>query len=319
MASDASPQSTPLRQERKLAHFVAHELPRLTLKKVREVSWEGSTQLVLVTRYELRGVRYRLVPAPRQATPTAKPDPWASELRPEGGEQPLGEVSMKLPGEGVYIDCVACGASGESPCEACAGTGMLFGGAGDGGHAYCPDCVGRGAARCSACAGSGGVRGEVTVWSRVGVHEEVRSIRSRSLPTDVAASLTIFGQPGDVVHHAEGRRLDDLVLPVGYRESAAAVEPVVDAARRLCESPGLEAGARILHQALEVRRIPVARLRMDDDSELWCWGARLDGAGPRIWPERGLETRWARLRRRLPAVGAAVFAIAGVLALLAGR
>ncbi len=294
----------------RLARFVEVELRRSTPRRVLEIAWEGSTQLVLETRYELRGIRYHVVPAVRRAVATPKPDPWAIALRDAGSADAPAEVAVALGGEGVHLDCFSCRASGESPCDDCAGTGMTFGGASDGSPSVCAGCRGRGRTRCGECRGSGGMKGEATVWSRVGVHEEIRSIRGRALPADVVAALTLSSQPGDVLHRLEGQILQELVLPVGYRDSAAASETLLETARSLCASPGVDDGARILHQVLEVRRVPVAHLRMDDAVDLWCWGDP-----PRIWPAAVPTSPWAR---RLSIGVALACAVAGAL-FAAGR
>jgi hypothetical protein len=296
----------------RLARYVTHELPRRVGLQVRQVSWEGSTQLVLDTRYELRGVRYRLAPGIRRSEPTPKPDPWSCDLRDPDDLVVPGEIARKLPGTSVYIDCFACRASGESPCDGCTGTGMVFQGAGDRlVSVVCDGCQGRGRARCAECLGSGGLDGEATVWSRIGTHEEIRSIRGRQLPADVVAALTLSSQRGDVIHHLEGRRLDELVLPVGYRDSAAAAEVLLETARNLCASPGIEPSARVLHQVLEVRRVPVARLRMEDESELWCWGDP-----PKLWPSLRRRSPW---RQRLVVGFTVACAVAGALVAASGR
>jgi hypothetical protein len=271
------------RVEALLARWVARMPSHRAARAVRDVAWVGPMQILLRTTFEERGVRYRLAPAPRRDEPDPPPDPWAVGLRHAEGAAVGDTVQQTSEDAAVHIDCAVCFATGDADCTPCDGDGKI-------GDRTCGKCDGRGRHVCDACRGSGGVSGEPTFWSRLGLHEEVRSVGGRDLPVDVAADLAVSPQPGEVVHRQEGERLHDLVLVGGYRDAAREHEPLVDACRRLCADPGIPRGARVLGQVLEVRRVPVAWARLEGDAEVWCWGDP-----PRVWPVDVLASLWGRV------------------------
>jgi hypothetical protein len=272
------------RVEALLDRWVSAMPSRRTARPVLEVAWVGPMQLVLRTSYEERGVNYKLSPAPHRDEPDPPPDPWAIALRHAEGAAVGHRVKRTPRGAAVHMHCAVCFATGEADCPRCGGAGRT------GNSAHCARCDGRGRLVCESCRGSGGVTGKPTFWSRLGAHEEMRTVGGRDLPIDVAADLAVSAQPGEIVHRQEGDRLHDLMLPGGYRDAARDEEPLVDACRRLCAEPGIPPGARVLRQVLEVRRVPVARARLEGDAEVWCWGDP-----PRVWPEEPLATLWGRV------------------------
>lgn len=139
-------------------------------------------------------------------------------------------------------------------------------------------------------------------------HQEVRTLGARALPVDVAADLAISDHPGEVVHRLEGPRIEELVMPAGYRLRAHEARDLAEAAASLCEHPGAPRGARIVRQVLEVRRIGVAHLRLEDGAEVWCWGDP-----PRIHPADALETFWVRVARARGAIALGLGALATIV------
>lgn len=305
MSSEAEDRS---RAAALLAAHMAVERARRTASALREVSWEGPYQLVLHTVFEQRGVRYELQPASRRGEPTRAPDPWACDLRQPDGAGVGDVISVTLRGEHVQLDCGMCSAVGEADCLACEGTGQVSSGGSSSSRSRCGVCDGRGRVTCPQCKGSGGMIGAPTVWSRIEEHEEVRAIGARGLPVDVAADLAVSDHPGEVVHRLEGTRIEELAMPAGYRDGASRSQDLVEAAARLCEHHGVAPGARIVRQVLEVRRIRVAHLRLEDGTEVWCWGDP-----PRIHPEDALDTFWVRVARARGAIALAVGAVAAIV------
>lgn len=139
-------------------------------------------------------------------------------------------------------------------------------------------------------------------------HEEVRTLGARGLPVDVAADLALSEHPGDVVHRVEASRIEELVMPAGYRASVHVARDLGDAAAHLCEHHGVPPGARIVRQVLEVRRIGVAHLRLADGAEVWCWGDP-----PRLHPADALETFWVRVARARGAIALGLGALAAIV------
>jgi len=281
-----------------LARVIEVEVRRTTGSAVRQIAWERPRQLMLRTLYEARGVRRRLAPAPDRGGPTPKIDPWAVHLQHPVDAAVGAELSVAPADATCRVDCAVCSGDGDVICPACDGARQLPP------SGACTLCASRGRFACEECRGSGSFVGDVVVWSRIAQHEDIRTLGARRLPTDVAADIAGEARGGAVVHRVEGQRVEGLVLPSGYRDAGGADEPLVDAARQLCERPGIDPDARILQQVLEVRRVTVARVSLDSGDEVWCWGQPL-----RVWPAQAREGAWRRrAARSLPRM--ADFAVA---------
>lgn len=273
-----------------IAQHVTQEIRRATGGHVEELSWEGPIQLALTTRYELRGVRYDLSISLRRVAPMPAPDPWAHDLRHADASRPGEEVTQQL--DYLHVVCRTCPGTGSADCPNCRGTGAEAQGAAEG---PCGWCDGRGHIVCPECRSSGCLLAKPTVWSRIVEHKELRSMRAKRLPVDVAAELAVSGAAGVVTHRQEAPQIAGLVARgAGYRDSFRVEEPIVEVARSLCDAPGIEPGGRILHQVLEVTRVPVAHVRFARGRELWCWGDP-----PRIAPADALESAWRRFWKRI--------------------
>ena len=175
---------------------------------VERVEAVGPTQVALISRYEARGVRYQLSPAPSRPTHNEKgPDPWSVHLQHPSGAPVGHEVSTSISGTTVHMDCAYCSGNGELKCERCDGSGRIRAGR----SSYtCTTCHGRGQVRCEQCVGSGGLIGTPSVWSRIEQHEELQVHESTELPIDVFLALSERTHGGEVIHRQEAERIVDL-------------------------------------------------------------------------------------------------------------
>ncbi|UJR84739.1 Hypothetical protein I5071_68180 [Sandaracinus amylolyticus] len=250
---------------------------------MRDVEISGPTQVLLRSIYEARGVRYQLQPAlQRTLEDVPGPDPWSAPLRQPEGAAVGHELTFVMHGHHVPMDCGVCSATGETSCVACEGTGRVQ--SGNRSHA-CATCGARGFVRCAMCHGSGGLIGHPTIWSRIEAHHEVRTIGTDDLPLDVAVDLTGANDDGEVVHRQEGSRVLEMRSEGGYRDAARAHDAIARTARALCDHPGVPDRARIVSQVLEVRRVPVLVLRLEDGRTIHAWGEP-----PQISPPRALDS-----------------------------
>lgn len=260
-----------------------------------EVQRLGPMQVALTSVYEARGVHYKLSAAPsRPAVQDEGPDPWASPIKhPEG--VPVGsELRHPLPNGRVQMDCGLCSGRGDMTCPTCRGTGNVPKHNAEGRSGPCPTCRGRGEMTCTQCKGSGGMTGIPTVWSRIEQHEELRVLDAPELPLDVLSDLMDGDDGGDLEHLQEGPRVEILRRQGGYRE-ANRDDALSRLVANVCENPGVPSGARVHRQRLEVRRVPVYRVKPADEDELWIYGDP-----PRVVPPRALETLRPKLERALP-------------------
>jgi len=258
---------------------------------------------VLSSTFEGRGVRYRLVAAPdRPRLNEPGPDPWAYLLE-HPPDAPVGhELTEVVAEHRVHMDCGMCSAMGDMSCPRCDGTGRVQ----QGKHSrICPRCSGRAQIICEQCRGSGGLYGHPTVWSRIQQCEVRRAHETDGLPNAVFLALSGEDRGGDVFHELEDERIIDYVRGGGYRDSAGSSDPLRQLVQRVCESPGLPDGARLIRQTLRLSRVPVWRLTLAGGDELWVYGDP-----PEVSPVGALHSTASRALTLAPVVLAAAGAAA---------
>lgn len=272
---------------------------------IEGVEAAGPVQVVLTSIFEGRGVRYRLVAAPRRATLNEPgPDPWAYPLE-HPANAPVGhELTEVVEEHRVHMDCGMCSAMGDMSCPRCGGMGRIQ----QGKHSRtCPRCGGAGQIICEQCGGSGGLYGHPTVWSRIQRCEVRRAHETDGLPNAVFLALSGEDRGGDVFHEQEGEHIIDYVRGGGYRDAAGSSDSLRQLVQKVCEAPGLPDGARLIRQRLELRRVPVWRLTLEGGNELWVYGDP-----PEVSPEGALRSTAARAATVAPlavAAGGAAYAL----------
>lgn len=260
---------------------------------MRTVDVTGPSTVVLRSIYEARGVHYQLQPASRRTLDDVPgPDVWEAPLVFPDGAKVGDELTHALHGRVVPMDCGLCSATGTAPCPGCNGDGRVRR-AND--SDLCGICAGSGSVGCRTCSGSGGLVGHPTIWARIEAHEEARAIGTDDLPLDVAFDLTHATAEGQLVHRQEGPRVLAMRSEGGYRDGARSGDAIARTALALCEHPGVPEGTRIVSQSLEVRRVPVFVIQLEDGRTMHVWGDP-----PRVSPARAMDSLPLRALRASP-------------------
>jgi hypothetical protein len=138
----------------------------------------------------------------------------------------------------------------------------------------------------------------------------VRVIEDGELPLDLFLALQHTTNDSVLAHFQEADRIERLQRATGYRDSGAEgndprIHNVVAA---LAAAPGVEPGDRIVRQRLELRRVPVFRLRLDGGEPVFVYGEP-----PRIIPKNALMSVAGKVARMAPWVVAVVTLVAVAL------
>lgn len=277
---------------------------------VASVEPVGPVQVALTSIYEARGVKYELVAASSRPTHNEDgPQPWNVRLE-HPPNPPVGHyVDTKISGTTVHMDCGMCSAQGEMMCATCGGSGRIQHGRSS--HT-CGRCGGRGQVRCDQCHGSGGLLGYPTVWSRIQDHEIRRVHESDELPNEVFLALSEGDHGGDVFHEQSAEHIVDLVREGGYRDAAGSADPLRQMVQKLCASPEVPEGGRLLRQTLRLSRVKAWEVKLEDGRGLWIYGNP-----PHVSPSNALPTPAVHAMKIVPGVMVALAVLYGVYWFLA--
>ncbi len=254
---------------------------------IREVTIVGPLQLRLETRYEARGIRYRVVrEAPtRPDEHTEQPDPWAVALDIPLDAAVGHEITMSLGETERLLECAECSTQGDVLCATCVGTGAHS----DGGH--CTVCRGKGVTKCRQCRGSGGVFGVPRVWARIDEHAALHTLDTDTLPLEVVLDLSERPSTGEIVHRQDGTEpILEIRGEPGYRDRPLFDDRLRRAIEKLLDEPGVPFGVAVHRQTLEVRRTPVLQATLTSGRTLYVWGDP-----PRVHPRSEATTLAGKL------------------------
>lgn len=227
----------------------------------------GPTQIVLRSTYETRSIHYQLSPAKRPIYKPVEPDPWASSIS-FPSEAEVGTTKyLALEGMQIHFDCAACRSDGKLQCTDCRGSGKATGG-----RLSCFTCDGRTTVPCKTCDGQGGVLGAPTIHARLDAHQEIRTVGTEALPVELVLALGEQAAAGELIHREEGTLITEVHLPSGgYRGEQLVSGKVVEATHEMLSKPGIPTDARILRQALELKRTRIFQVRLKSGAVFYVW------------------------------------------------
>lgn len=224
----------------------------------------GPTQIVLRSLYETRSIHYQLSPAKRPIYKPVEPDPWASPISfPEEAE--AGTTKYHTLAGTIHFDCATCRSEGRLQCTDCRGSGKA-------GRFSCFTCDGRTTVPCKTCDGQGGVLGAPSIHARLDAHQDIRTLGTEALPVELVLALGEQAAAGELIHREEGTPITDVHLPSGgYRGEQLVSGKVVEAMHEMLSKPGIPKDARILRQALELKRTTIFQVRLKSGAVFYVW------------------------------------------------